>query len=125
MAYNALTKPIPLGKLAPASGTPIRLTANLVGSLVDPFLPYGNVNSGNDLLVNKLEIKADTGNAGKVYIGFSGLNRATYAGVIRALDPGESWPLSDIARGNVYYLGQMFVDVDNTNDFCSGSADVT
>jgi hypothetical protein len=124
MAFNVATKPLSLGKLAPTSGTPIRLTANLVGSLTDPNLPYGNAASANDLWVNKLEIKSVSTNSGNLYIGFAGMVKATLVNVIRVIEPGESWPLSNPVGMNTYHLGELEIDVDNTGDYGMGSCDV-
>lgn len=124
MAYSVPTKPIALGKLAPTAGTPIRCTANLA-DVTDGAKAYGNTNPAtNDLWVNKLEFKAPVANAGNVFIGFSGMNTTTLAGVLRILEPGESWGFADPSRSNVYRAGDYMVDVATNGDSCHGSVDV-
>lgn len=123
MAYVVTFKPEPLGKLAPTAGAPIRATSNLANS-TDGQKAFGNTSPGNDLWVNKIEFKAPAGNTGNVFIGKSGMNTTTLVGVIRVLEPGESWPVTEHPRGNVYHLGDWFIDVANTGDSCHGSADV-
>jgi hypothetical protein len=124
MAFNVVSRPLSLGKLAPTAGTPIRLTANLVGALVDPYLPYGNKNSSDDAWVNKIEIKSVSTNSGNLYIGIAGMVKATLVNVIRVIEPGESWPLANPVGMNTYHLGELFIDVDTTNDYGMGSCDV-
>jgi hypothetical protein len=123
MAYSVTFKPEPFGKLQPTPGTPIRATANLANS-TDGLKAFGNTSVRDDLWVNKIEFKADQANTGKVYIGKSGMNTTTLAGVIRVIDPGESWSVEDVMRGNNYHLGEWLVDLSVGTDFCHGSADV-
>src|SRR5580704_13420361 len=103
--YNALSRPILFGKIAPTGtgdANGLRLTSNLESS--GSNLPYGNADQTQDLWLNKLEIKANASNGSPVYIcwGLSPYNEATtfingggaspvIGGVIRAIDPGESW----------------------------------
>jgi hypothetical protein len=124
MAFNVASRPLSLGKLAPTAGTPIRLTTNLVGALADPFLPYGNAASSNDLWAHALEIKSVSTNSGNLYIGFAGMVKSTLVNVVRVIEPGESWPFSTAVSLNPYHLGELFIDVDNTGDYGMGSCDV-
>jgi hypothetical protein len=124
MAYSVTFKPEPLGKLAPTAGTPLSATANLIGS-ADGVKPFGNTNSADDFLANKIEFKADADNTGRIFILKSSEagSATTLATVIRALDPGESWSIGDYDRGNVYRVGAFYIDCETTGAFCHGNAD--
>jgi len=124
MAYNPVTNPVMLGVLAPTAGTPVRLTSGLVGALVDPNLPYGNANSGDDLWAQKIELQAPPGNGGNVYIGIAGMNKTTLAGVIKILEPGQQWPIFHYSGLNKYHVGEWFIDADITGSQLIGFADV-
>lgn len=115
-AFNVAANPVVLGKLAPTSGTPIRLTANLTAA-------YGNTEIADDLHAHTLEIVASTDNAGRLYVGYTGLNKTTLAGVIKVLEPGESWSISGPSM-NTYWVGTYFVDVATSTDYCNGFAHV-
>jgi hypothetical protein len=125
MAYSVAFKPQPLGKIAPVAGAQVSLAVNLTSGATDGTNAYGNTQSADDFWANKIEIKADSGNTGRVFIMSSNVaaNLTTLANVIRALDPGESWSLGDYDRGNVYHVGAFYVDVETTGNFCHGSAD--
>lgn len=123
MAYNVTMKPEPLGKLANTPGTPIRITANLANS-TDGAKAAGNTNSGDDLWCNKIEIKALSGNTGKIYIGKSTMNTTTMAGVVRVLEKGEVWQLVERRGGNVYRAGDYYYDSDQGADSAEGAVDV-
>jgi hypothetical protein len=123
MAYSVTLKPEPLGKITTTPGTPVRITMNLASSPAGRAA-YGNLSPGDDLWGNKLELKAPSGNAGNVYIGKINMVRATLVGVIRVLEPGESWPVTEHPRGNVYHIGDFCFDSDNAADSVHGSVDV-
>lgn len=123
MAYSLTFKPEPLGKLAPTSGTPIAITANLSNS-TDGSKATGNTDPSNDLYGNKITIQASTSNVGSVYIMKSGGSKTTLAGVIAVLGGGDTWSIGDYSRNNSYHPGSFFVDVDTTTEYCYGSVDV-
>jgi hypothetical protein len=54
---------------------------------------------------------------GSVYIGRKSLNRATLAGVLLVIDPGETKALPfDGSASNSIDLTKFYVDVDNSGD---------
>lgn len=121
MAYNAPSNTIALGKLTPTAGTPKSITSLLVGVLVDPYLPYANAQNRDDLYVWHIEIKALLANTGKVYVGYTGMNKTTMVGVLRVLDPGEVFRINAGQAGNIFHAGEFMVDVTaTTTDDCQG-----
>lgn len=140
MQYQPLGKPVLLGRLAPAGtgdSNALRLTANLEQSGNGIPYAFGNPQSQDDLQVNKLEVKASAGNSGRVFVcwGATPFNEGTtfingggttpvLGGVIRALDPGESWSIGDSQKANVYWLGQFQIVIESAGDYCHALADV-
>ncbi len=119
--YLLPTNPLPLKKMTvAAAGTLIRLTAGLVGSLVDPYLPADNADQGQDLRVHLIHIKAPPGNTGAIYFGYFGMNRTTLVGVLRVIDKGENFTLVVTNAGNPFRLGDFYVDADTNGDTCHG-----
>jgi hypothetical protein len=86
-----------------AAGTPVALISN--------FPDY------TDLYSNKIDITCPlNGNAGQVYIGSLGMNKATSAGVMKILQPGESWSITHNVGLNVFHVQDFYVDADNNGD---------
>ena len=137
-SYNAFSRPVLFGVLAPV-GTgdtnALRLTSNLESS--GGNLPYGNTDQSQDLWLNKMEIKANAGNGGRVFVcvGVSPYNEAStfingggaspvIGGVIRAIDPGESWSIGDAVQSDVYHAGLYLIVIENAGDSCHANGDV-
>lgn len=112
--YNVAANPVSLGKLAPTSGTAIRITTNVNGA-------YGNTQTAEDLYCNSLEIKAALANTGQVFIGSSTMNKTTLVGVIKVLDPGDDWTLTGSGM-NTLWTGTYFIDVATTGDYANAIA---
>lgn len=95
--------PFSLGKLAPASGTPLSLLSNYSD------LAYQSA--------KEVTVFALASNTGSVYVGSATLNRSTLAGVLLILAPGETKVLPfDQEGGNRLNLNSFYVDVDTTGD---------
>lgn len=102
LSYN----PFPLGKVTVASaGVPVRITNN--------FLSTSDV---TDSLASKIEITALSGNTGNIYIGYSGMNTSTMAGVLKELLPGDSWGISDVGAPNVFKPHDIYIDSAEDGD---------
>lgn len=126
MAYCPQSNPQALGNVTVATpGTPVQITktlqstaagsGNIVGSSTDPVLC--NLIS----IITSPITQAGGGNTGKVYIGSSGMVRATLAGVIAVLSPGQSIPLTINVALNAFDANKLYVDADTANDGIYGS----
>jgi hypothetical protein len=103
--------PVPLGAVAvAAAGTPVSAIAN--------FPTY------TDLYANKIDFQCPLTNAGQIFLGVSGMVRATSAGVRKILQPGESWSSTHNVGLNVYHVQDFYVDADNNGDVAIVSAHV-
>jgi hypothetical protein len=134
MAYNVPIKPQGLGLIAPTGTGPtnaVQATANLNVGLSDPNLASGNSASGNDLVVNKIEFKANAGNSGRVFLCSNAakvagtLNLATFVGVIRTLDPGTSWSITNPVGMSTYRPGDYCLAIETAGDTAEGNCDTT
>ena len=61
-------------------------------------------------------VQALTTNTQKVYIGLSGMNKVTLAGVLAVLTTGQSYSASSPGLQDPLDLAQIFVDVDVNNE---------
>ena len=85
MAFSIQNKPQPFGLVQCVTpGVLVQLAINL------PNLSPVVAQVTDQIPCNKISINAPAGNAGKVYIGFSGFVRATYVGVLFVLSAGQS-----------------------------------
>lgn len=126
MAYTPQSNPQALGNVTVAtSGTPVQITATLQATAAGSgFI----VQSPNDaVLCNLIGLSASpithtgTGNTGAVYIGSRFMVRATLAGVIAILYPGQSIPISVNVALNAFDANQLWVDADVSGDGIFGS----
>jgi hypothetical protein len=138
--YQPLGKPVLFGVIAPVGtgdANALRITSNLETEGGTIPYPYGNPNSQDDLWVNKLEIKANAGNGGRIFVcwGVSPFNEATtfingggatpvLGGVIRAIDAGESWSIGDSQKADVYWAGMFQIVIEDAGDYCHALGDV-
>jgi hypothetical protein len=136
-AYNPFSLPIIFGKIAPVGtgdSNALRLTSNLEST--GSNLPYGNPDPSQDLWLNKLEIKAAASNGGEIYVcwGTAPYNESTtfingggtnpvIGGVIRAIDPGESWAIGDSQKLNLYRAGLFLIVISVAGDWCAATGD--
>jgi hypothetical protein len=131
--FQPLSKPVFFGLLAPTGigdTHALRLTSNL------PANAFGNPNSQDDLQLNKLEIKANANNTGRIFVcwGVAPFNEGSTfiqtpggpitGGVIRAIDPGEAWAIGDSQKANVYWAGQFQIVIESAGDSCHADGDV-
>lgn len=99
----------PLGKLlVPLAGVPTRVTANRA-SPTDRYTVHGVL------------FQALPTNTGRIYIGDSTLNRATFAGLFAMLAVPTANLLPTFSAAltlapNAVRLDDMFIDADNNND---------
>ena len=99
-AYN---NPVALGAITIVAGTPQSVIAN--------FPTY------TDLTANKVDFQnLNTPGGGQVYIGYAGMNRTTYAGVLKVLQPGESWSITHNVGLNVLPVKDFYLDGAASND---------
>lgn len=126
MAFNPATKPLPLGLVSLVTpGTGVRLTSVLDASVpADGSKAYGNTSSSDDLWANKIDLSAPSGNAVNIYIGFIGMNKTTLVGVLKILEPGQEWSLTNPVGMNTYRVGELAIDADSGTPGVYGSCDV-
>lgn len=109
-----LNNPAALGKVAvAAAGTPVQVTTN-----------FSSTPGYTDLQSNKITLQALSGNTGKVYVGFSNMNKATGAGVLAELNQGDFWSITDPSAANVFDVTKFYIDADNNGDAVYASAHV-
>jgi len=112
---NITTNPFALGKVVPTPGTPANLCSNFPSA-------YGQPTPGANLIANQMQVRAlpprgvTAGNVGQVYIGESTMNKATLAGVLCVLQPGESISMGTPNAANTLAVGSYFVDSDTAGD---------
>lgn len=127
MAYVCQSTPQPIGPVTVTTpGTPVQLTA---------FMQTITVGSGtmcvatDAVLCNKISITASpythtgVGNTGAVYIGQQGMVKATGAGVIAVIYPGQSFSITNNVGMNIYDLSKLYIDADTAADGCIGAID--
>jgi hypothetical protein len=86
-----------LGAITINPGTPVSVLANFP--------------TQTSLVANKVEFSNLWAPGGGVaYIGYSGMNTATFAGVLKVLQPGESWSLTHNVGLNVIPVKDLVVD---------------
>ena len=126
MAYCPQSSPQPLGNVLVATpGAPVQITATLQATAAGS----GNiVNSSTDIVpVKMISIiaspitHAGAGNTGKIYFGVQGMVRATLAGVIAVLSPGQSIPVTVGDSVNPLDANTLYIDADNAADGIYGS----
>ena len=125
MALTVQFNPQPFGNVAVVTpGTPVPLAFNLpnlspvVAQLTD-HIPCNKININTSTISH-----TGAGNTGKIYIGIQGMVRATLAGVIFVLSPGQSVSVTTNVNMNIYQFDQWYIDADNAGDSCYGSFDV-
>src|ERR1700688_2828488 len=96
-------RPVPIGLLTPTSGTPLQLTANFQTLYGDPGTGHGPANNLADAWFRRLDIR-NVGTS-RVYVGLKNLNKATFAGVIWYLDPGDEFTIENPQQAQPYHLG--------------------
>lgn len=109
MAYFPPTNPAPLGYVKPTPGTPLSVLAGTPAAANQGFTCFA--------LRFDAERSPGTPNTGRVYIGLSGMNTVTGAGVLLTLEPGQndSYHGPD-GSGNKLQPDTLFVDVDTAGD---------
>lgn len=126
MAYTPQNNPQPLGNvLIPSPGTPVQITATL------QTIAAGSgfiVQSATDIVPCKMiSVMASSitqtgaGNTGKLYFGVKGMVKATLAGVIAVLYPGQSIPITVQDTVNPLDANTFYVDCDTAGDGFFGS----
>ncbi len=127
MAYCPQSAPQPTGPVTvPTPGTPVQLTQ---------FMQTITVGSGkmcvatDAVLCNKIVItaspytQAGAGNTGNVYVGQQTMVKATGAGVIAVLLPGQSFTITNNVGMNIYDLSKLYLDADTASDGVMGAID--
>ena len=95
--------PMPLGALTVTAGTPVSVLAN--------YPTY------TGLVANKVDFQnMNSPGVGQVYIGYSGMNTTTFEGVLKVLQPGESWSLTHNVGLNVIPVKDLVVDGASSGD---------
>ncbi len=121
--FNLTLNPQPVNLVKVATpGVPVQFTSTTTGA-------GGNFNRNDDLSSNKIEFNAHGDNIGRIYIGRQNMVRGTLAagdqtGVIKILEPGQSWSLTHNVGLNKYHAADYFIDADNAGDGVYGNADV-
>lgn len=98
---SLLKNPMSLGYLT-VGGSPV--------SVIENYSTY------TDLVANKVECQALKTNAGTVYVGYSGMNTTSGVGVLKALQPGESWVLAHNVGMNVIPAAELYIHGSNAGD---------
>lgn len=127
MAYTPQSVPEPIGPVTvPTPGTPVQLTT---------FMQTITVGSGkmcvatDAVLCNKISLTASpythsgVGNTGAVYVGQQSMVKATGAGVIAVIYPGQSFAITNNVGMNIYDLSKLYLDSDTASDGIIGSLD--
>jgi len=103
-------QPFSLGKISVATpGTPVPLTTNAT------------------LMACRVRIESIIGEAGRVFLGVQGMNKATLAGVIKQFWPTgvagpapaipvDSWQAIEEGGDNTIQLSRLFVDANTANE---------
>ena len=102
--------PAPLNLInVPTPGTPVRITVNITGAATSGIIP-------GVISARKVTFKAKSGNVGVVYVGYSGMVKASGAKVLFDLSPGEGFVLEAAVSENPYNVLDFYVDADQAND---------
>ena len=116
---NLVYNPFPLGKVVVATpGTLVPLCQNF-SSL------RGNATYTLNLRAAKLFVQTDNvgvsgglaPNAGRIYIGYAGMVRATLVNVLFWVDPGSGFWYPQYGETNSIPVCDLFMDADNANDW--------
>ncbi len=126
MAYTPQHNLQPLGNVLVASpGTPVQITATLQATAAGSGYIVG---SSTDIVPCKMVsiiaspiTQAGAGNTSKIYFGVKGMVKATLAGVIAVLSPGQSIPVTVQDSVNPLNANDFYVDADTANDGFYGS----
>lgn len=126
MAYTSQNQPQPLGNvLVPSPGTPVQITATLqttaAGSGYIVGSPTDDVPCKMISIISSPITHTGAGNTGSIYFGVKGMVKATLAGVIAVLTPGQSIPVTVQDTVNPMDANKFYVDADNANDGFYGS----
>jgi hypothetical protein len=131
MPDTTTLNPQPFGNVTVAvPGTPVQLCANLpgLGVMSSHKNPYTGLYD-DPVPCNKFTIiaspitQAGAGNSGLIYIGTQNMVRATLAGVLFTVQPGQAWPVTNNVGMNTYQFQNLFMDSDNAGDGCFGNFD--
>lgn len=126
MSYVPQFSPQPLGHVLVATpGTPVQITQTLQSTAAGS----GNiVGSSTDAVPCKMiSISASpithsgTGNTGILYLGTKNMVRATLAGVIALIYPGQTLPVTVGDSVNPLDANTLYVDADTGSDGFFGS----
>lgn len=120
--------PVPLGIVTVVTpGVLVPLTVNF------PAL-RGNDDIRKNLHACGLHVMCDAGgvagvttptpNTGRVYIGYSNINRTTLAGVLFWVDPGGQMWYPQYSETNTLMVDKMYMDADNAGDWALITAKV-
>lgn len=107
-AYNFPTNPAALGIVTVVTaGSPVSLLSSVPAA------------QGQDFKCRAIELEAikdvaKADNTGLVYLGESGMNTSTGAGVIKSLLPGEQWSVSGFT--NALRPERLYLDADTNGD---------
>lgn len=103
----------------PITNNPVPLGKVTVSTAGTPVLAIANFSSDSDftsLYANKLEVAALPSNSGMIYVGYSGMNRSSLAGVIAMIQPGGSWIFTENAGMNVFDVSRLYLDADTDSN---------
>lgn len=104
--------PVPLGLITvTAAGTPVPLIQNFTTDYAS-------------LVSNKIEIQASPSNTGLIYIGYAGMVKATGVKVLRVLNSGETWSITDPSAADVFDVYKFYIDSDVNSEGVYASAHV-
>ncbi len=126
MAYTPQNNPQPLGNVLVATpGTPVQITSTLQATAAGS----GNiVGSATDIVPCKMvSISASpithtgTGNTGRLYLGTRTMVKATLAGVIAIIYPGQTIPITVGDSVNPLDANTLWIDADTAGDGFFGS----
>jgi hypothetical protein len=121
--YTPRFRPQPFGPVVVTTpGTPVPLTSQMVASglcLATDHIPVNKVNL-KSLTMNH----SGAGNAGNVYVGFAGMNKATGYNLLVTIVPGGAdYSITNNGGNNTYSLENFLIDADNAGDGVYGSSD--
>lgn len=126
MSYTPQSNPQPLGNVTVATpGVPVQITLTLQSTSAGS----GNIVNASTNKVDCQQIlitaspitHSGEGNTGAVYLGTSTMVRATLAGVIAVIMPGQSFPLTQNVAQNVFDANKLYIDADTASDGIFGA----
>lgn len=101
MPFFLTSNPFSLGQIIATPGTPQSVLNNFPAA------------KGTKTPINMIAFQSHPNNSGNCYVGSASMNKVNLSGVLRVLQPGDSWSVGDNMAGNIINLDTLYVDADN------------